>query len=269
MEIANSKGLHFSMRNPGPRRSRQTAGFKRPIGTILTILVLAALAVAGVAYLTGLWKPTLRAAASYPVRGVDVSNHQGEVNWPMVASDKIVFAYLKATEGGDFKDQRFAENWKKAEAAGVLRGAYHFFTFKTPGKTQAENFIATVPRDPSALPPAVDLEFSGNGKPRPSVAEFRRELDDFLKRLRNRFRKEPVIYTSAEFYDPYLKGYPLKRLWIRDTFVAPRLPGGSRWLFWQFTDKGRIRGIRGDVDLNVFSGDWPGLKGMTSDAGNI
>jgi lysozyme len=143
------------------------------IGTILTIVVLASLAMAGVAYLTGFWKPALRAASSYPVRGVDVSNHQVAVNWPMVASDKIAFAYLKATEGGDFKDQRFAENWKKAAAAGLLRGAYHFFTFRTPGKAQAENFMAAVPRDPSALPPAVDLEYWGNRKlhPTPIISE--------------------------------------------------------------------------------------------------
>jgi len=261
MALAGAKRGYFSIRI----FSRNGGRFVKRIGTILTFLVLASLGMAGVAYLTGIWKSTLRAASSYPVRGVDVSNHQGEVNWPMVASDKIVFAYMKATEGGDFKDQRFAENWKKAAASGVVRGAYHFFTFKTPGKTQAENFIATVPRDPSALPPAVDLEFPGNGKSRPSVAEFRRELDDFLKRLRNRFRTEPVIYTSAQFYDPYLKGYPLKRLWIRDTFFAPRPPGGGRWLFWQFTDKGRVRGIRGEVDLNVFSGQLPDLKGMAGD----
>jgi lysozyme len=238
----------------------------RRIGTILTILVLASLAMAGVAYLTGLWKPALRTASFYPVRGVDVSNHQGEVNWPAVASEKIAFAYLKATEGGDFKDRRFAENWKKAAAAGVLRGAYHFFTFKTPGKIQAENFISAVSRDPSALPPAVDLEFWGNGKVHPGVAEFRSELEDFLKRLRNRYGKEPVIYTSAEFYNPYLKGYRLKRLWIRDTLASPRVPGAGRWLFWQFTEKGRVRGIHGDVDLDVFSGGTRDLESLASDA---
>jgi lysozyme len=235
------------------------------MGTILTILVLALLAGGGVAYLTGLWKPALRAASSYPVRGMDVSNHQGEVNWPLAASDKIAFAYLKATEGGDFKDQRFTENWRKAAAAGVLRGAYHFFTFRTPGKIQAENFISTVPRDLSALPPAVDLEFWGNRKLHPNVAEFRGELDELLRRLRNRYGKEPVIYTSAEFYNPYLKGYPLKRLWIRDTLAAPRLPGASPWVIWQFTDKGRVRGVRGDVDLDVFSGDLRALKSLSGE----
>jgi lysozyme len=235
------------------------------VGTILTILVFASLVIAGIAYLTGFWKPALRSASVYPVRGVDISNHQGAVNWPLVASGKIAFAYLKATEGGDFKDQRFAENWKKAAASGVLRGAYHFFRFGTPGRTQAENFIAAVPRDPSALPPAVDLEFWGNAKSRPGVAEFRVELDDLLKRLRNRYGKEPVIYTSSEFYHPYLKGYPLKRLWIRDTLAAPRLSDACPWLIWQFTDKGRVRGIRGNVDLDAFSGDSRSLKDLAAE----
>ena len=257
------------MPHPGRDISRPGGRFVKRIGTILTILVLASLAMAGVAWLTGFWKPAFRSASLYRVQGIDVSNHQGEVNWPAVASGGIAFAYLKATEGGDFKDQRFAENWRKAAAAGVLRGAYHFFTFRTPGKTQAENFIAAVPKDSSALPPAVDLEFWGNGKYHPGVAEFRGELDDLLRRLRNRYGKEPVIYTSAEFYNPYLKGYPLKRLWIRDTLAAPRLPGACPWLFWQFTDKGRVRGIRGDVDLNVFSDDAGGLRNLAGERRNL
>jgi len=236
----------------------------RRIGATLTILTFAALAVGGIAFWTGYWKPAMRTAALYSVHGVDVSRHQGAIDWKAVSKDGITFAYLKATEGGDFKDPRFVENWRKTSEAGIVRGAYHFFRLKTPGKAQADHFIATVPRESSALPPAVDLEFEGNTSgPRPSTAAVRGELNEFLKRLRGRYGCEPVLYVSAEFEAAYLKGSAMKRPWIRDTFGAPKRVGANPWLFWQFTDKGRIKGIRGDVDLNVFFGDLDTLKKLT------
>src|SRR3954453_12196349 len=64
--------------------------------------------------------------------GVDVSNHQGEIDWRPVAADDMSFAYIKATEGGDFIDDRFRPNWDGAAAAGLDRGAYHFFTLCRP-----------------------------------------------------------------------------------------------------------------------------------------
>src|SRR5690349_2704594 len=65
----------------------------------------------------------------YPVRGIDVSHHQNEIDWRKVAHDDVSFAFIKATEGGDHRDTRFATNWKEAQAAGLKVGAYHFFTF--------------------------------------------------------------------------------------------------------------------------------------------
>ncbi|WP_437899264.1 GH25 family lysozyme [Sorangium sp. So ce124] len=91
------------------------------------------------------------------------------------------FAFLKATEGGDFVDPRFAENWRGTGRAGLLRGAYHFFTFCRPGRDQAANFVAYVPRDPSALPPVIDLEMGGNCAARPAPDRLKAELDDFLR----------------------------------------------------------------------------------------
>src|SRR5437016_13909496 len=76
----------------------------------------------------------------YPVRGIDVSHHQGPIDWDAVASDGVTFAYIKASEGGDYQDRRFKENWLGARHAGVLAGAYHFFTFCKDGAAQAENF---------------------------------------------------------------------------------------------------------------------------------
>lgn len=85
--------------------------------------------------------------AIYPLRGVDVSHHQGQIDWPKVAKSDIAFAILKATEGGDLVDDSFASNLAGARAAGLAVGVYHFFTFCRSGADQAKNFLAVVPRD--------------------------------------------------------------------------------------------------------------------------
>lgn len=124
------------------------------------------------------WRPLLRDGERY---GVDVSAHQGEINWHRVASDGIEFAYIKASEGGDFTDSRFAENWTAAGEAGLDRGAYHFFTLCRPGDEQARHFIAVAPPDPPALAPAVDLELAGNCTRRPPASDVQAELRAFLE----------------------------------------------------------------------------------------
>ncbi|TIM61446.1 MAG: lysozyme, partial [Mesorhizobium sp.] len=87
----------------------------------------------------------------YPVRGIDVSHHQRQIDWRRVAADDVAFAIIKATEGGDHVDGAFAANLREARAAGLAVGAYHFFTFCRPGADQANNFISVVPRDQTLL----------------------------------------------------------------------------------------------------------------------
>jgi len=97
----------------------------------------------------------------FPIRGVDVSRHQGKIDWQKVAGDDIAFAYIKATEGGDWRDPQFKTNWRGARNAGLATGAYHFFTMCRSGAHQAKNFLAALPDKDSMLPPVVDLEFVG------------------------------------------------------------------------------------------------------------
>lgn len=201
-------------------------------------------------YFAGVFVPNYPSKREYPIRGIDVSNHQGEIDWTAVPHKEVAFVYMKATEGGDFRDRRFAENWKNSKAAGFKRGAYHFFSLKTPGAQQAANFIATVPKDELALPPAIDLEYHGNTSYRPSVAEFQEQLTQFITAIKQHYGCEPVLYTASDFIDPYLVDYPISRLWIRAVVLTPRPP----WLFWQYSEKGKVRGIEGWVDQNVFSG---------------
>src|SRR5262245_34821654 len=105
----------------------------------------------------GAWNPF---AANY-VQGVDVSWHQGPIDWNAVSRAEVRFAYVKATEGADYVDPRFAFNWREAHRAGLYVGAYHFFTLCRSGAQQASNFIQAVPVENGALPPAVDLEHMG------------------------------------------------------------------------------------------------------------
>ena len=91
--------------------------------------------------------------------GIDVSHFQRAVDWTAVAASEIRFCFIKATEGAANVDPRFIQNWRGAGAAGLLRGAYHFFHPTVPAATQAESFIRTVVRlEPGDLPPVLDLE---------------------------------------------------------------------------------------------------------------
>ncbi|TGU69877.1 lysozyme, partial [Mesorhizobium sp. M1C.F.Ca.ET.144.01.1.1] len=114
--------------------------------------------------------------AEFPIRGIDVSHHQGQIDWQRVAADDVAFAIIKATEGGTHVDTEFATNLREARAAGLAVGAYHFFTFCRPGADQAKNFIAAVPRGEALLPPVVDIEFGGNCPQRPSPQQLNAEL---------------------------------------------------------------------------------------------
>ncbi len=203
--------------------------------------------------------------AAYPIRGIDVSHHQKDIEWSLIDPRRIQFAYIKATEGADFKDTKFFENWTGAESAGLRHGAYHFFTFGTSGAQQASNFIATVPKDEKALPPAIDLEISGYNRGRTQdVRDFQRELATFMKVVTKRYDKVPVIYTTKDFQRQFLTGYRVDRLWIREIIFWPR----SGWTLWQFSPRARLRGFSTAVDLNAFNGDaseFEAFVGHTAD----
>lgn len=194
------------------------------------------------------WRPN---PSAYPVQGIDVSHHQGEIAWPSVAADSVDFAYIKATEGGDFRDPRFAENWTGASAAGLRRGAYHFFTLCRLASDQASNFIATVPRDPQALPAAVDLEFGGNCAERPSRSVLLAELKMFIAEVEAHTGKPVLIYTTREFEEYYQLTAAIDRpLWLRRIAFPPDF-GARPWVMWQASNFRSVDGISGRVDWNV------------------
>lgn len=219
-------------------------------------LLLRAAAIVALLVLIGLiglvqvraWRPDPK---DYPLQGVDVSHHQGEIEWPTLAAEGAGFAYIKATEGGDLRDPAFARNWQDAADAGVRRGAYHFFTLCRPGVDQATNFIATVPRTPDALPPAIDLEFGGNCAARPARPVLMAEVTAFLDAVEAYTGKRAVLYVTQEFDEAYRVSEAFDRpLWLRRLGLKPGY-GARPWAMWQASNIRRVDGVEGPVDWNV------------------
>lgn len=197
--------------------------------------------------------------AEYPVRGVDVSSYQGDIDWQVLSSQNIDFAFIKATEGSSFVDPYFIYNYSEAQKCGISVGAYHFFSYDSKGLSQAKNFIDTVIPFEGMLPPVIDLEFYGNKESDPPGRdEVSLELKDMLFALEEYYGLKPVIYATEKSYDYYLSGeYEEYDIWIRNVISKPNLSDDREWGFWQFTNREKFPGYKGKekyIDVNVFNG---------------
>lgn len=221
----------------------------------ISLFFFAVLVAAYFAYAQGLWRFNYPAHEQYPVHGLDVSHHQGDIRWSEIPQDRFRFVYIKATEGGDHKDKKFLQNWNEARAAGFKVGAYHFFTLCRKGTEQAANFINSVPKESGALPPVIDLEFVGNCSERPSRDVFMKELRNYVDAVEKHYGTQPVLYTTYQFYRQYIGDteFGLYPLWVRDVFGNPDESVFPKWKIWQYADNVRIPGISGPVDLNALN----------------
>lgn len=182
---------------------------------------------------------------------LDVSVHQGLIAWSQVGRDRVAGAYVKASEGGDFRDRRFTENWRGLKRARLLRGAYHYFTFCRHGAEQAANFLAAAAPDKAALAPAIDVETAGNCALRPTRADLLAELRAFLQPVEAAWGHPVVLYTSYDLDAAYGLSQALHRpVWIRSIDLRP----GGDWRLWQASATSRVDGIAGEVDVNVLRG---------------
>lgn len=198
-------------------------------------------------------------SAEYPVRGVDISSHQGDIEWQTLASQNIDFVFMKATEGTTFVDPCFAYNCSEAQKCDIAVGAYHFFRYDSTGLSQAAHFIDTVTPFKGMLPPVIDLEFYGDNKQNPPKRDtVGRELKDMLSALEAHYGLKPIIYATEKSYKLYLSGeYDEYDIWIRNILSKPRLQDGRAWTFWQFTNREKLPGYNGRekfIDVNVFHG---------------
>lgn len=232
---------------------------------ILSILVLVSI-VTAILWLNGWIGFNDLRVGKYPVRGVDVSSYQGEIDWEVLSGQSIDFAFIKATEGSSYTDPRFQYNWEQAQQTSLQIGAYHFFSYDSAGATQAQNFISAVP-ELNTLPPVVDIEFYGDYAKKPFIKEAVSPiLNELLLTLEKQYGVKPILYATQKSYKLYLKDdymdYPL---WIRNILREPQLQEEQAWTFWQYSDRKRLGGYSGKerfIDLNVFNGtqedfaDW-------------
>lgn len=201
----------------------------------------------------------------YAVYGMDVSKYQGIIDWTNLRAPEnyrftINFAFMKATEGTLKKDPRFEYNWVSAAQNGVKRGAYHFYRPNEDVYAQFRNFSSSVKLSSGDFAPVIDVESRGVV----SEQKFQDDLRIFIALLEKEYGVKPIIYTGYRFYHkhlshPFYQNYPF---WVAH-YGMKDMNFKDHWKFWQFTCKGRVKGIKGAVDLNVFKGGLAELNAMT------
>lgn len=184
--------------------------------------------------------------------GIDVSRHQKTIDWDKLATDKNVkYVYIKATEGQSFVDPKFRENIENAHRAGFKVGCYHFLRTGSRIQDQFENFTRNVKKNEQDLLPLLDVEVRQGW----TNQQLRDSVKLFVDLLEEHYGCKPMIYTSSSFFNNILgklfADYPL--FIARYATNEPRLDNGAKWILWQYSDRGRLRGIDHAVDLSRFN----------------
>jgi len=219
---------------------------------------------------TGFRWRALYGDANYPdgfaIHGIDISHYQGNINWNKLSDATIdgfplKFVIVKSTEGSSAIDENFNDNFYQAREYGFIRGAYHFWSNKSSARAQANFFLKQVHLEEGDLPPVLDVEHKPKNR---SVEDFQRDVLTWLHIVEDKYHVKPIIYTYYKFKEQYLSApvfddYPY---WIAHYYVE-KVEYKGKWKFWQHTDAGRLDGIRGYVDLNIFNGSFYELKRLT------
>jgi lysozyme len=223
---------------------------------------LLASGLASMAGLAAADEPSARGGA-FPIQGIDVSRWQRDVDFGKVAAAGIEFCFCKATEGLSHIDAKFAANWPAIAGAGLIRGAYHFGRPGSDAAGQADFVFDTVRPVAGDLPIVLDLEEDDGLKP----PEIRDWTEAFVARLRERMGAPPIIYTGLYFWrDEAGNGAALDcPLWLAayvddPTKYVPK--AWEQWSFWQYTSKGSVPGVRGNVDRDAWHGDRASLDAL-------
>lgn len=205
--------------------------------------------------------------ANYTIRGIDVSHYQEKINWQRLrnanmGNDPVTFVIIKATEGVSLRDEYFNENFYQARTNGIIRGAYHFLTPDESAKKQAQFFLRQAHLEKGDLPPVLDIEderkWLAAGK---NKAQIQRMALEWLNVVEKHYGVKPIIYSSYRFRrdilsDKRFQEYPF---WMAHYYVSTPAKDID-WVFWQHTDCGKLSGIRGPVDCNVFNGTRADLE---------
>ena len=196
--------------------------------------------------------------------GLDVSEYQGKIRWTYVDTLEnkypLHFVFIRATVGKDRKDRQFDKNWLGAKENKMIRGAYHYYRPNENSIEQAELFIKTVTLQKGDLPPVLDIEKLPKNQ---SIENLKLGLKRWLTAVESHYGVKPIIYTGERYYDDFLKEeFSDYLFWIANyNFYREEIAGD--WLFWQFTEKASVPGIKGNVDINIYNGDLQQLRYIT------
>lgn len=199
----------------------------------------------------------------YEIHGIDISHYQGKIDWEqltnaMIKGCPVRFVIIKSTEGSSRLDENFRENFNQARDFGFIRGVYHFWSNKSTAREQAYYFLDQVHLTDGDLPPVLDIEHKPADK---SVEDFQRDVLTWLHIVEDKYHVKPIIYTYYKFKEQYLSApvfedYPY---WIAHYYVD-KVQYKGKWKFWQHTDVGKLPGIKGYVDFNIYNGSYYELK---------
>ena len=194
----------------------------------------------------------------YPIAGIDVSNHNGDIDFEQVRDDDYQFVFIKASEGMTHKDEAFDRNYQGAREAGLKVGAYHFFRKNRTGREQADNLLEVIQGKPLDLPLVIDLEDDwGNGATVSRQTAIDRVMD-MIEILTGK-GYQVIIYTNMDGYDKYYKDMLGDHgLWLC-SFTSPDLLPSMPHHIQQISHEGSVNGVDGNVDINVYRGtraDW-------------
>ena len=202
----------------------------------------------------------------YEIHGIDISHYQGDIDWSKLKTAKIKnspvkFILIKSTEGSNKLDENFNDNFYQARENGFIRGAYHFWSNRTSPRQQAYYFLKQVHLEDGDLPPVLDVEHKQKNK---SNEEFQRDVLTWLHIVEDKYHVKPILYTYYKFKEAYLNtpvfdDYPY---WIAHYYVEKVAYKGP-WKFWQHTDVGKLPGIKGYVDFNIYNGSYYDLRKLT------
>ena len=198
--------------------------------------------------------------------GIDVSEYQGKISWSYVDTIEkkypLHYVFIRATVGKDRPDRQFERNWLGAKENKMIRGAYHYYRPNENSLEQAELFNKTVKLEKGDLPPVLDIEKLPKNQ---SIANLKLGLKRWLKAVESHYGVKPIIYTGERYYDDFLKEEFSDYLFWIANYNFYREEIDSDWLFWQFTEKASIPGIKGNVDVNIYNGDLQQLQFITVD----
>ena len=272
---AHKKSASSASRGRKGRRQKSKKGvFGRFGASVWVGIVLIAIAYIGLFYYFFVGPYSFRWKAifgeptypeGYNVRGIDISHYQTNIKWEKLRNaslnnDPVRFVIIKATEGKNLFDDDFNDNFYQAKENDFIRGAYHYFVPGVDAAEQARFFLHQVHLVPGDLPPVLDIEDIGKLPKK----QLQKDVKKWLDIVENKYGVKPILYSNYKFKkdyldDPVFDEYPY---WIAHYYIN-KLEYKGNWVMWQHTDCGKVDGIKGSVDCNIFNGSVKDLEAFT------